>query len=48
MPERKELIDYGPHLFAVIGLLLILFAVYVGGGDELTCTARACTSIASS
>jgi len=48
MPEGKELIDYGPHLFAVIGLLLILFAVYVGGGDELTCTARACTSIASS
>ena len=37
MPERKELIDYGPHLFAVIGLLLILFAVYVAGGDELTC-----------
>lgn len=37
MPQRKELIDYGPHLFAVIGLSLILFAVYVAGGNELTC-----------
>ena len=37
MRERKELIDYGPHLFAVIGAGLILFAVYVAGSDELTC-----------
>ena len=37
MTERKEITDYAPHLFAAIGFLLILFATYVAGGDELTC-----------
>ena len=37
MPERKDIFDYAPHLFALIGLLLILLAAYMAGGDELTC-----------
>jgi hypothetical protein len=37
-PRRRSKTDtyrfYGPRLFAAIGLGLILFAVYVGGGGE--------------
>jgi hypothetical protein len=37
MSKPKEIIDYAPHVFAFVGAALILFAAYVGGGDELTC-----------
>src|SRR5262245_800315 len=37
MPERKQLIDYAPYLFAFVGVTLLLFAGYVAGDDELTC-----------
>jgi hypothetical protein len=37
MGEDRDISYYGPRLFAAIGLVLILFAVYVAGGDELTC-----------
>ena len=37
MADPKDITYYGPRLFAAIGLGLILFAVYVAGGDELTC-----------
>ena len=38
--ERKDIIDYAPHFCSAIGLLLILLAAYIAGGDELTCARK--------